>query len=329
MCCARFIASFRCCLPIATVFPILFGTPPAHAQAITEQKKSVAFAFGIVHMPDASKNLTTIYAPLGTVFFVYYPETRDGKDYGFVYVVTAKHVLKDLDGTYLKEITIRLNLKTPTPERGYEDVTGIPVADPQDNKNLTWFHDANEAVDVAAVPFLPDQKSVDFKAIPLSMFVDDTILRGDGVAEGDPAYFIGLMAQYYGRNRNYPVVRRGTLALMTDENIDTPTGRQRAFIAELLSWPGNSGSPVFLNLGGLRGNTLSFGEKLKFLGILSGGFNNVIEGSVLNTPTVHWGSGLPIGISYIVPADRVKVVLDSPAAQQNRDTQIHSNPNPQ
>jgi hypothetical protein len=61
------------------------------------------------------------------------------------------------------------------------------------------------------------------------------------------------MTQYYGESKNYPVVRRGSLALMTDEQIDTPTGKQKAFIAELASWPGNSGSPVFLSLTGLRG----------------------------------------------------------------------------
>ncbi len=33
--------------------------------------------------------------------------------------------------------------------------------------------------------------------------------------------------------------------MMTDEEIDTLAGPQKLFIAELQSWPGNSGSPVF------------------------------------------------------------------------------------
>jgi len=90
------------------------------------------------------------------------------------------------------------------------------------------------------------------------------------------------MTQYYGETKNYPVVRRGTLAIMTDEKIDTPTGRQNAFIAELQSWPGNSGSPVLLNLGGLRGSTLMAGSDLSFLGILSGSFVNRFILSVIS-----------------------------------------------
>lgn len=125
---------------------------------------------------------------------------------------------------------------------------------------------------MVVVPLLPNQETVDFKDIPTAMFVDETTLKTDAIEEDDNLYFIGLMAQYYGVKRNYPVVRRGTLALMTDEPINTPNGQQKAFIAELQSWPGNSGSPVFLNLGGLRGNSLMLGQRLRFLGILAGGF---------------------------------------------------------
>jgi len=49
---------------------------------------------------------------------------------------------------------------------------------------------------------------------------------------------------------------------MTDEEIDTPTGRQHAFIAELTSWPGNSGSPVFLNIAGYRQGSVMLGMNL-------------------------------------------------------------------
>jgi hypothetical protein len=38
--------------------------------------------------------------------------------------------------------------------------------------------------------------------------------------------------------------------MLTGEYIETLSGRQQVFIAELQSWPGNSGSPVFLQRGG-------------------------------------------------------------------------------
>jgi hypothetical protein len=92
---------------------------------------------------------------------------------------------------------------------------------------MGWFHSQNEADDVVVVPLLPNQETVDFKEIPTAMFVDETTLKTNAIEEGDNLYFIGLMAQYYGVKRNYPVVRRGTLALMTDEPINTPMGNRK------------------------------------------------------------------------------------------------------
>jgi hypothetical protein len=308
---------------LAILLPALLS-----AQEITPQKKIVAFAFGVTHPrnPDGTAILgpanrpLVLDGPLGTAFFVSYPDSRGGSDFGFAYLVTAKHVLKDADGSFLKEIRLRLNLLSPTGPQACDFITGIPVSD--EKGNLIWFHDDDEAVDVAAFPLLPDMKKFDFKMLPISMFVDDAKLRSRQVAEGDALYFIGLMTQYYGESKNYPVVRRGTLALMTDEKIDTPTGRQRAFIAELPSWPGNSGSPVLLNLGGMRGSTIVAGSDLSFLGILSGSFLNRFKATMLDAQTVVGGNDLNTGISFIVPAERVKAVLDSPKAQAIRDAEI-------
>lgn len=308
---------------------LLFVTSPKQqAQDINEQKKVVAFAFGTIKPSNADgtpmKNASGVpleaEIPLGTAFFVSYPDARGGPDYGFFYVVTAKHVLKDPRGAFLKEIKLRLNLKQAKNGSFVDFIPPIPVADAQGK--LTWFHDPDDAIDVAALPLLPDMQRFDFKALPISMFADGKTLEAEKVAEGDLLYFIGLMTQYYGDLKNYPVVRRGALGIMTDEKIETPTGRQKAFIAELTSWPGNSGSPVFLNLTGLRGGNLSLGVNLKFLGILCGSFLNKFKATVLNADTLVAGNDLNTGVSYIIPADRVRAVLDSPAAQANRDAQI-------
>ena len=309
-----------CSRLILLMAALLFASGSLCAQQITDQKKAVAFAFGTVHIPNQAKQLVRLYAPLGTVFFVTYPDQRPGPDFNFFYLVTAKHVLKDADGEYLPEITVRMNLKETTGTKGYEDISHIQVTDAQ--KHLIWFHDTDDAVDVAALPFLPDIEKFDFKTLPLSMFVDDSMIKENNISEGDTAFFIGLMAQYYGNTKNHPVVRRGALALMTDEEIDTPTGRQKAFIAELLSWPGNSGSPVFLNLVGLRDGNLTLGMKLRFLGILSGSFVNKRQGTVLDTQTAQWGDEMNTGISFIIPASRVKAILESPVAQASRDAEV-------
>lgn len=153
------------------------------------------------------------------------------------------------------------------------------------------------------------------------MFVDDAELKSDRVAEGDNIYFIGLLAQFYGTKRNTPVVRRGTLALMTDEDLQTETGPQKAFIAELQSWPGNSGSPVFLTLGGMRNGSMMLGEDFKFLGILLGDFMNKRLFDVAGQHAVI-NDASNIGISYVVPATKIKEILDSKEARSYRDAEI-------
>ena len=280
------------------------------AQSLAEQKAAVTFIFGTVHplnadktpVKDAKGNPIELEMPLGTGFFVSYPDPRGGPDYSFVYLVTAKHVLRDFSGTFLPKLKLRLNLKSPSEQTGFDFITEVPVRNK--NGDLLWFHTEKETDDLAVLPILPDRQKFDFKAIPISMFVDDASLKSDAVEEGDNLYFIGLMAQYYGSTRNYPVIRRGTLGLMTDEKISTPTGMQKVFIAQLESWPGNSGSPVLLNLGGLRSNSIYAGSKLRLLGILEGNFLNKIAGSVVGNPgvTMTNGNDFNTGISFIVPA---------------------------
>jgi hypothetical protein len=103
------------------VFSIL-ATSAGHAQVFDSLKRTVAFVFGRVHVkgPDGhfvnGPNGTPllIEMPLGTVFFVQYPDDRLGKDISFGYVVTARHVLTDADGSYLKTVRIRMNLIAPS-----------------------------------------------------------------------------------------------------------------------------------------------------------------------------------------------------------------------
>ena len=213
-----------------------------------------------------------------------------------------------------------MNLRDPSADPAFAFID-LPVTDGKGN--FVWLHTENDADDVVAIPVALDQKRFAVRVIQLDMFVDDATLKTNAVEEGDNLYFIGLMAQYYGAKRNFPVVRRGTLALMTDEKIKTPTGEQQAFIAELQSWPGNSGSPVFLNLGGIRGSSLMLGERLNLLGILAGGFVNEVPFDLITgTQQVSLGSDVPVGVSYIVPAMRITELLKSGEAQTQRELGI-------
>jgi|HubBroStandDraft_6_1064221.scaffolds.fasta_scaffold50928_2 hypothetical protein len=307
----------------------------AVGQSIDDLKKCVAFVFGRVHVKSADGTLASgpngqpllLEMPLGTAFFVGYPDPRGGSDYLFGYLVTAKHVLKDVDGNYLKSVKLRVNLITPQTN---SDLTfgEIPVTD--DAGKLLWFEDKDDPQnDVAVLPALPDIKLIEFKVIPIAMFADSDLLHKRSVQEGDSVYLFGLMPQYYGEKRNYPVVRRGTLALMTDEAIQTgPDTRQHAYLAELASWPGNSGAPVFLNLSGLRNGTITGGSDFHLLGLMLGYFSNVRQANIVEARSIAGGDPSNIGISFILPASTIRKVLDSTPLQQMRDSAIKSLPAP-
>jgi hypothetical protein len=314
-------------LMLAFTLLLFLNAPLAPAQSINEQKKAVVFIFGTIHpvnpdrtaITDTEGNRVAVEMPLGTGFFVDYPSQSRGSRYNFSYLVTAKHVLQDADGSFLPNVKIRLNLRFPVGDSELGFIGDIPVTDAQGN--LLWFHSENQAEDVVATPLLPDNREFEFRAIPTTMFLNGRTLQSRAMAEGDELYFIGLMEQYYGAKRNYPLVRRGTLALLTDEDIDTPTGRQRVFIAALESWPGNSGAPVFL-LRGLRDSASETADKVGFLGIVVASFVNKVS-IPLSTEQpgrqLEGGDKANTGMTCIVPASVIVEVLGSLSAQQDRD----------
>lgn len=239
--------------------------------------------------------------------------------------MTAKHVLKDVDGAYLKKVKLRVNLVTPQTN---SDLTFGEVAVTDDSGKLLWYDDKEDPQnDVAIFPGMPDTKLIDFKGVPVGMFADTALLRGRSVTEGDSVYLFGLMPQYYGEKKNYPVVRRGSLALLTDEAIQTgPDTRQHVYLAELASWPGNSGAPVFLNLSGLRNGAIIGGSDFHLLGLMLGYFSNMRQADIVETRSVVGGDPSNIGISYILPAAAIRKVLDSAPLQQLRDQTIKALP---
>ena len=303
-------------------------------QSINQQKKAVVFIFGTVHpinpdrsaITDTEGHRVAVEIPLGTGFFVDYPNQGRGSRYKVSYLVTAKHVLQDADGSFLPNVKIRLNLKYPVGDSEFGFITDIPVTDAQGH--LLWFHSENQAEDVVATPLFPDDREFDVTAIPTTMFLNGRTLQSGAVAECDELYFIGLMEQYYGAKRNYPLVRRGTQALLTDEDVDIPTGRQRVFIAALESWPGNSGALVFL-LRGHRDTASASVGNVGFLGIVVASFMNKVSIPLITEPPgrqLEGGDKANTGMTCIVPAAVIVEVLGSLPAQLDRDARIQRVP---
>jgi tetratricopeptide (TPR) repeat protein len=149
------------------------------------------------------------------------------------------------------------------------------------------------------------------------------LLKQQGVNENDEILFAGLFAWYPGAKKNYPIVRHGKLALLSQERI--PLDRQHpdktveVYLADVMSFGGNSGSPVFLRIGGIReglpnGPVMGMGYSYYLLGVMKGFFPEAMPFE-LDVAQLYGQSAQNSGIAAVVPADNILHILGSPRAQ--------------
>src|SRR5271157_5412703 len=151
----------------------------------------------------------------GTGFLIIAPVPGTEKG-GLVWLVTNKHLLHPPDRPFFDQVTIRVNTTESSPLAGQAQDLTMPVVDRAGN--LQWVVDDDPSVDLAIVPTSPD-KILDLMWTSTDTFLTRESFKKLRVTENDDVLFAGLFASYYGRKRNYPLVRHGKLALVTDERI--------------------------------------------------------------------------------------------------------------
>jgi len=265
---------------------------------------------------DIKKVVTFLFAdeqpprPIGTGFWVGVP-AKDGADRIFCYIVTAKHVVDATD-----HVLARLNLAQADQPSGFAKIS-------LGTGNTQPILHSNPAVDIAVIPFVPPQDAgVDFKVIQKDMFALKDYRQSQSVSEGDEVFFIGLMPQIYGKLKNTPVVRYGRIALVTDEPFVTNGGEAAYFYVEANSYPGNSGSPVFLRFGPIRqaGQITIGADRIRLLGIMHGYLS---QGRLLEEVDMPTGNKTlafleNINIAMVCPVDYLAEILESPEAKKRR-----------
>ena len=265
-------------------------TPETQGEIVIDQlKKTVVFLATSWDDPKevdlAGKPL--IRSAIGTGFLIFVPVPEMGKDasgnnLGCYFIVTAKHMIRQVSpekkaGGYAKKVTVNFNM-LPKDEkaqvlRGQSDIDIIDA-----RGDLRWFvDDADPVADVALYPVFVNPKTVEFKTIDQKIFVTKDLLKEKHVNENDEVLFAGLFANFIGAQKNYPIVRHGHLALLPKEDIaidaDKPDKKTEIYMADVPSFGGNSGSPVFLRLGPLREGLsvdLNVGYNYYLLGLISG-----------------------------------------------------------
>jgi hypothetical protein len=210
-------------------------------------KKVVTFVF----LADEQGNLrqdpqTKLPMPQGTGFFVALKDTSSSSG-GYGYFVTAKHVLKDRTGEFFNRVYLRLNKLSG-------DAEYVPLDLIQDGHSVVFTH-SDATVDIAVVPALPNQTVFDFKVLTDEMLTTEESFSKLQLGEGSDVFFAGLLVQFFGEHRNYPVLRFGRVAMLPGERIpwsdgpSKPAELTQLYLLETQSYGGNSGSPVFFYLG--------------------------------------------------------------------------------
>jgi len=111
--------------------------------------------------------------------------------------------------------------------------------------------------------------------------------------------------------------------MLPEEKLDTTLHKKgKLFLADLHAFHGNSGSPVFVNLGGMHHGSFFAGDRYILLGLISGyypesaGFS--VPAATVLTGEVRDNSG----IATIVPGEELIKLLNSKEVQANRDNEV-------
>jgi len=262
-----------------------------------------------------------VYDVKGTGFLVSSHDARLPADRQyFVYLITNRHVALCLDdhGHPMTVRTISVLMNHNKEENG----SFVAEEVMNSNGNVPWMLPDDDSVDLAALPFVPNRQIVD--ALYLSMeddFATSDVIQQNRIGVGCSVFFAGLFYQFPGSKKVSPIVRQGIIAMMPDEKIPFVSTPERLYLADVHAFGGNSGSPAFVNIGGVRSGGVGFGgsSDYKLLGVING-LMTEDENFNLELTTTFKGTGAAnSGISTIVPADDLKALINGSKLQAFRD----------
>src|SRR5450756_251350 len=287
---------------------------------MTLLKKTVAFL--TVHYMDGANPGQR----KGTAFFVLYEDKRVSETGGFIYLVTNRHMVEPgiEDGKTFREMRYSLRMDLQAEVNGQIASEGWL---PNGVGPIRWYTPDDVSVDLAVMPMVPDRAKFDYQAFPVSMIATRDVLLKQTMGEGASILFTGFFYQFSGQKKLQPIVREGILSMMPEEQMMTTLHRRGdLYLADAHALNGNSGSPVFVSLGGLVNGSLVMmgGFPYRLLGVLSGYMKESGKPDVTATATVSEMGTDNTGITTIVPAEQLINLLDSPALQQLRDSAVEA-----
>jgi len=244
----------------------------------------------------------------GTGFWVGVPsETGPGHH---LYLVTAKHVVTGATGCGNLHVRVNQHPVSPECDTLGGNVEYIPI-------ESDWTF-SEGSIDIAVIPFRLPADRFDFKFLSLSMFLTDETIRDNQIGIGDDLIVTGLFSRRPGLERNLPIVRGGILAAMDTEEMYDEGKPYDAYLAEVRSIGGLSGSPVFVNLSSgrtLDGTTQVNHGGFFLLGLVRGSWRLMSYGGGISRDEFD---ALNYGITIVTPARQLRDVLFGESLMKER-----------
>ncbi len=200
----------------------MFGEPSVIWEEVVPRISNELPA-AVVYLYDSESDARAGASNGGTGFLVSYPEQRQN-----IYAVANAHVVSDSQ-------FIRVNARDTAMDR-----FAIFKGD--------WkCHDKGDDVAACRITSL-DLATHDFQTINASTFVSPQLLADLDIGLGEDLFMVGRFINHEGKERNLPTARFGSIARMADEPIPDDGYLQDAFLVEIRTIPGYSGSPVFVHI---------------------------------------------------------------------------------
>ena len=248
--------------------------------------------------------------PIGTAFIIGYP--LQGKPGQVVpLVVTAKHVVGDNPKVFGRFST-QEGKSTATVEY---DIASL-------RRSGDYWEHSDPGVDIIVfrTQHFPQTK---YEPVPLELVASKADFEAASIQTTDRVVFPGLLVNFMGLSRNYPIIRSGSIALLPDELVPMryPVGakvidtRQEVIFIDGTAVSGESGSPVFLWPGPrLQGGAFAIGgTKPLVLGVLHGFYPALpreIKTIQTNSAQVFAENS---NIAIVFPSWRLREILSLPA----------------
>jgi hypothetical protein len=115
--------------------------------------------------------------------------------------------------------------------------------------SITDWHYHPAGDDIAVAAFEEDDGLYEIAFLSPKMFVSQQVVDEYDVGPGDDVFMVSRFINQQGTQRNTPIVRQGSIAMMPGEPVKDGRGLfVEAYLVDMQSIAGHSGSPVFWHI---------------------------------------------------------------------------------